>query len=129
MKILFIEDNKDLLDLLKEALSSEHIINIASSGKDGLFLLYHEKPDIIFLDIMMKGLNGFDVLKMIKKDSASKNTPIYILSALTDNETISKTKELGASGYIKKPFKISELKEFINKINTGLIDTNKFYIM
>jgi len=49
MKILFIEDNKDLLDLLKEALSSEHIINIASSGKDGLFLLYHEKPDIISL--------------------------------------------------------------------------------
>lgn len=129
MKILFIEDNKDLLELLKEALSSDHIINIASSGKDGLFLIYHEKPDIIFLDIMMKGLNGFDVLKMIRKDNVSKNIPVYIISALTDNETIEKTKELGANGYIKKPFKISEIKDFINKISMNLIDKNKFNII
>ncbi|MCX8058161.1 MAG: response regulator [Spirochaetes bacterium] len=129
MKILFIEDNKDLLELLKEALSSDHIINIASSGKDGLFLIYHEKPDLIFLDIMMKGLNGFDVLKMIRKDNVSKDIPVYVISALTDNENIEKTKELGANGYIKKPFKISELKDFINKLSNGIIDKNKFSIL
>jgi len=128
MKILIIDDNKDLLDMLKIALEGEHDVFISNTGKNGINSLLENEPDLIFLDIMMKGLNGIDILRLIRNDETTKATPLFIMSALVDEKTIDKCKELNANGYLKKPFRIQMLKDIIAKFENSQIDLSQYQI-
>lgn len=126
--ILIIDDNNDLLLLLKETLQSKYKILTSLSGREGLYSLIHNKPDLILLDIMMKGLNGFDILKLLRNDPYTKDTPIIIISALSEEKIIEKTKSMGANGYLKKPFQLSSLLEIINGIFSNEISLEEFKV-
>lgn len=126
--ILIIDDNNDLLLLLKETLQSKYRILTSLSGREGLYSLIHNKPDLILLDIMMKGLNGFDILKLLRNDTYTKDTPIIIISALNEEKIIEKTRSMGANGYLKKPFQLSSLLEIIDGIFEKEISLDKFQV-
>lgn len=105
--ILVIDDEPDMLQLLKRILESEgYRVIVAADGLYGLTLVREAKPDLILLDIMMPGPNGFMVLDSIRQYS---DAPVIMVTAKRDIESLQKTLTLGADDYIKKPFSPVEL--------------------
>jgi two-component system copper resistance phosphate regulon response regulator CusR len=108
MRILVIEDEKNLASFIEKGLSQAgHQVAISNDGNTGLNLATGNDFDIILLDLMLPGINGFDILKNLR--SFSVETPVIILSALTETAQVVKGLDLGAVDYIKKPFDFEEL--------------------
>ncbi len=110
--IAVIEDEKMLLKYMVSSLSTEPAFHLVSAlnGEEGECLIIEEKPDLVFLDIIMPKKNGFEVLEAIKKNPATKDIPIVVLSNLGQEKDIKLAKELGALDYlIKVDLEISDL--------------------
>lgn len=102
-KILLVEDDKMLADMYITKFSKEGIqIMKAEDGAKGLEMAKTEKPDLILLDIIMPKLDGFAVLKELKKDSSMSNTHILLLTNLGQSEDVEKGKQFGADDYFIK---------------------------
>lgn len=111
-KVLIIEDDEDLATLLQYSLKKEsHEVSIADNGRNGLELAESEKPDLILLDIMMPGLDGWEVCRRIRTNSDPEvsSTPVIMLTALGDDEDKFKGLELGADLFVKKPYSLREV--------------------
>ena len=98
---MLASDESPYVDLKSAQL---HVIT-AVTGHEALEKAMEEKPDLILLDIVMPGLNGFEVLEQLKKTDAMNNVPVIVISGLTDEEDEEKGLSLGAVDYITKPFK------------------------
>lgn len=106
-KILIIDDDKELCTLIKKSVLSENIdSDFCYSGKDGLTLLKERAYQLVILDVMMPGMDGFETLAQVRKES---NLPILMLTS--KNDSVSKVRGLraGADDYLTKPFDIDEL--------------------
>jgi adenylate cyclase len=104
--ILIVDDNEDnryTLQLLLETDGHQRIAT-ASNGNEALAFLEKETFGLVLLDMMMPGLNGDEVLKIIKGNPDTRETPVVMISADTDIEKVSKCIELGAEDYLPKPF-------------------------
>jgi DNA-binding response OmpR family regulator len=117
-KILIVEDDKFLRELMVEKLKSAGFqIVEAVDGEKGIEEAQKEIPDLILLDLILPGINGFEVLSQIKAAATTANIPVIILSNLGAEEDIEKGNSLGASGYlVKAQFTPSEIIEKVNQI-------------
>ena len=103
--ILVIEDDKDIRELITFNLKNDGFNVITSiDGEEGLEKTTFHNPDLILLDIMLPGINGFQFCSSIRKRKNFKDTPVIILTALGDEKNIVKGLEKGADDYITKPF-------------------------
>lgn len=120
-KILIVDDEEAILLMYSEKLKTAgHEILTANDGKEGLKIAQKEKPDLIFLDIIMPQVNGLDVLKELKNNPDTKDIPVFLLTNLPEDATGSKARELGVTGYLVKaqvePAKLEEIiKEALKK--------------
>lgn len=116
--ILLVDDNPDLLYSVKkgiESLNGDYDVVTAESGKKCLQSLKSIKPDLILLDIMMPGMDGWDTCAKIKSNKKTENIPIVFLTAKTD--PVSKSMgRLASADYITKPFDMKDLKKRINSV-------------
>lgn len=119
-KILVIDDSETNLYLIKSVFTSRDDIMVYTEveSRRALSTIKEIKPDIILLDLMMPGTDGFQLLKRLKANAAYHTIPVLIISAVHKEEVIRKSIEAGASGYIKKPISINELIEKINSLIT-----------
>ena len=109
-QILIIEDEKDIGELLEYNLQKEGFDTIlANNGESGLRVARKEKPNLLILDLMLPGIDGLDVCRLIKSDNDIKNISIVMLTALGQEEDIVKGLESGADDYITKPFSFKVL--------------------
>lgn len=103
--ILIIEDEKDIAELLAFNLENDEFNTLlANNGESGIKIARKRKPDLIILDLMLPGIHGLDVCRIIKGDPELKNIFIVMLTALGQEESIVKGLEVGADDYITKPF-------------------------
>lgn len=120
IKVLIVEDDKFLAELISTKLDKEgYNIVLATDGESGLNKAISEKPDIILLDIMLPGMDGFEVLGNLKKDTnpAIKNIPVIILSNFGQEEKVEKGLALGAVDYlVKANFTTGEIVEKIKGV-------------
>jgi len=116
--VLFIDDEVGYCNLIKMRLKLMANFNVicADNGKDGLKLARQIKPDIIILDIIMPGLDGFAVLEKLKKDDKTISIPVIMLSGLDNDEAKIKANRLYDETYITKPVDIYKLKDKIEEI-------------
>ena len=121
-KILIVEDEKDILELLLSVFddSRDYRTLSATDGEEALKLARVDNPDIILLDIQLLTLNGYEVCKSVKSDPALSSTKVLMLSGMTQHYDWQKAKEAGADGYITKPFSSTELLEKVE----GLLRCN-----
>ena len=124
-KILIIDDEEDFCYFVKANLQliSNYEILVANRGKKGIRLVRKEKPDLILLDVMMPGMDGFEVLKRLKKSEETQYIPIIMLTAKNEDESKIKAAGLYCEDYIVKPVEIKVLKAKIHKVvsmKTGL---------
>lgn len=104
-RVLIVDDEEDILELLKYNLNREgYKVVSASSGEQCLQKAASEKPDLIVLDLMLPGIDGLEVTKILKNDSNTLHIPIIMLTAKGEEADIVAGLELGADDYITKPF-------------------------
>ena len=117
-KILIIEDDKFLRELITRKLEKEgYETSQAVDGEDGFKKVSSEKPDLILLDLILPGIDGFDVLSIIKKDDQLSGIPVIILSNLGQKEDVERGLNLGAIDYlIKAHFTPTEIIEKAKKV-------------
>ncbi|RLA62829.1 MAG: hypothetical protein DRQ88_05450 [Epsilonproteobacteria bacterium] len=109
-KVLIIEDDPGDLHFLGKILSAENYkIYLATNGEEGIKRALKVIPDLILLDVMMPGINGFEVCERLKKDPITLGIPIVFLTGKTDPESIIKAFEIGGADYLTKPFNSAEL--------------------
>jgi len=113
-KVLIVEDIEANIDILMDALGDDYDVSVAMDGETALENLEIEVPDIILLDIMMPGMDGYEVCSRIRANKAMAEIPIIFLTAMTDINSKTKGFELGAVDYITKPFEILEVKAKVN---------------
>lgn len=116
---MVVDDEEDVITSLKaglDNLTNKYTVIGANSGEECLNLLKKgEKPDLILLDIMMPGMNGWETFDRLKEGSSWENIPVIFLTALDDEET--RKKGIETNTYrIKKPFEIREIKRFIDRV-------------
>lgn len=103
--VLIVDDEKDILELLRYNLAKEgYKIFQASSGEEAIKLAKSASPDLVVLDLMLPGIDGLDVCKIIKNDPKTKNIAVIMLTAKNEESDIVTGLELGADDYIIKPF-------------------------
>ena len=115
--ILVVEDDLDIRELISFNLQNEgHQVFEAKDGEAGIDKAREKLPDLILLDLMLPGIQGLDVCRVIKSDQETKETPIIMVTALGQEEDIEKGLETGADDYITKPFSIKVLIARVNAV-------------
>ena len=105
--IMVVDDDQAILRLLKRTLEPEEYgVVVTTDGRSSLTLLEEHKPDLVILDIMMPGLDGFQVLDLIRQRS---NIPVIMLTARREVTSLNEALGLGADDYVRKPFHTREL--------------------
>lgn len=102
--ILIIEDNNDIRNYIRQILEPDYRILEADNGKDGSELAFERIPDLVISDIMMPGMDGFQVCKKVKEDIKTSHIPVILLTAKASNDSALEGFEKGADYYITKPF-------------------------
>lgn len=112
-KILIVDDEPHIRLLLEQALEELEDYDVeffsAENGEKALELIEEEKPDLVFLDVMMPKMNGFDVCKTVKREWNMTDIYIIILTAKGQEYDKEKGKEMGADRYLTKPFNPDEI--------------------
>ena len=115
--ILVIEDEPDISELIEYNLSqSGYRIIISNNGENGLEVSRKHLPDLILLDLMLPGIHGIDVCRVLKNDKKTSNISIIMLTALGQEEDIIKGLETGADDYVTKPFSFPVLEARIESV-------------
>ena len=129
MKVLIIDDAVDLNNTIKKILENQNYeVDSAYDGKSGLRKALSNEYDIILLDIMMPQMNGYDVLKNLRKEG--RETPVILITAKDDITDKIEGLELGADDYLQKPFNMNELTarmRALTRRNHRVESENKLY--
>jgi len=115
--ILLIEDNDPIRENTAELLElSDYEVILAGNGKQALEMMISvKKPDLILCDIMMPQMNGYEFLKIVKQEYQFTSIPFIFFTAYSEKKDIEKGLQMGAAGYIVKPFEPDELIRTIRK--------------
>jgi len=125
-KILMIDDDADDAQIFEEALlemDASLVFYRAWDGQEALDILHQnkiEEPDIIFLDVNMPGMNGWQFLKRIKEDTSYKHIPVIVYSTASLQREASIAEDLGALGFLTKPHDFKDVKQIAKKITEHL---------
>jgi sigma-B regulation protein RsbU (phosphoserine phosphatase) len=115
-RVLVVDDVKANVDMLVEALRGEHKLSVALDGEAALRAVQKSPPDLLLLDIVMPGLDGYEVCRRLRADPATREIPVMFLSSLEDVKDKAKGFELGANDYLTKPFEILEVKARVRSL-------------
>jgi DNA-binding response OmpR family regulator len=112
-KILIVDDHQEMRELLQEIFQLKGYQSVlASNGQEALAQVYHEKPDLILLDVMLPLVDGYAICRTLKNAPETKGIPVILVTAKGDEADIERGFESRADGYVVKPFEPNELMEF-----------------
>src|SRR4029077_21130188 len=127
MKILGGEDDRSIqmaLELVFTRMAKCEVV-LASDGAEGLAMIQKHKPDVVLLDLMLPGMDGFEVCQRSKADEATRQVPIIFLTAQPQPAAVARAMALGAAGYLVKPFDpikiIDQVNEALARVQAPLI--------
>ena len=112
-KILAIDDEKNICSAIERILSAGGMyqVEMVTDSKEAIDKVNFLKPDLILLDIMMPGINGIQICKMLRENPLTATVPVIMVTAMVDEEYIVSAIQSGADDYIMKPFDPQELKD------------------
>lgn len=115
-RILLIDDEPDFVDMIKMRLeSNDYEVIAADNGEDGIRLAQAEKPDLILLDVMMPGIDGFQTLQRLKADGKTWDIPVVMLTAKREMKSIQRAQDISAADYLIKPCESKDLMAVVRR--------------
>ena len=115
-RLLIVEDNAELLMLMRQLLKSSYCVYAAKNGREALNIIHQKDLDLIISDVMMPEMDGYELTKAVKSDPNYSHLPIILLTAKTQEEDEQEAILLGADEYLTKPFRLKDLKLRIDNI-------------
>jgi sigma-B regulation protein RsbU (phosphoserine phosphatase) len=115
-RVLIVDDQRANLDVLVEGLKGDHKLSLATGGEAALQLAARTPPDLVLLDIMMPGLDGYEVCRRLRQLPATADVPIMFLSSLEDVRDKARGFEAGGNDYLTKPFELLEVKARVRSL-------------
>ena len=120
MKILAVDDEEDTLNFLRDLLTQEgHRVVTMSQGLEAMAAAQVEPFDVVLLDLMMPGTDGFQVARFLGDSWNASDLPVIVISCRRDEESKSFVKMFGCVRYLEKPFQPAELLEALRDIDSG----------
>ena len=114
-KILVVDDEENVRRLLRSMLGNKYIVLEAKDGEVAIDIARSQKPDFILMDIMMPNIDGYTACHTIKHDPVTKTIPVVMLTAAGQDLNKKLAQEMGADGYITKPFGLLELLNTVER--------------
>ncbi len=111
LKVLVVDDENDVLVILKTALAEDFTVFTADNGIDAIAVAEDEKPDLVILDMMMPMMDGFETLAEMRQKPGLEKTPVIFLTGVSEKSKIRKALDMGTAYYLVKPFDYAELLE------------------
>jgi phosphoserine phosphatase RsbU/P len=115
-RVLIVDDAKANLDILVEGLKADHKLSLALNGEMALQIAARTPPDLVLLDIMMPGLDGYEVCRRLRQMPETAEVPIMFLSSLEEVQNKTRGFEVGANDYLTKPFDMLEVKARVRSL-------------
>jgi len=115
-RILIADDEPNIRAVVARMLDKDYIVLEAANGKEAVDIAGRERPDIILMDLMMPEMDGYTACSLIKADQATKMIPVIILTAIGHEFNRKFAMEMGADGYITKPFTPQVLADAISPL-------------
>jgi sigma-B regulation protein RsbU (phosphoserine phosphatase) len=115
-RVLLVDDAKANLDILVEGLKSDHKLSLALNGETALQIAARTPPDLVLLDIVMPGLDGYEVCRRLRQRPETAEVPIMFLSSLEEVQNKTRGFEAGANDYLTKPFEMAEVKARVRSL-------------
>ena len=120
MRVLAVDDDPQILQLLQLTLGLDGFdVATASNGGEALASIAADVPDVVLLDVMMPGMDGWQVCERIKADASTRDLPVVFLSARSQLTDRARGLELGAAAFMTKPFDPTELYDLIDGLTAG----------
>lgn len=120
--VLIVDDDPEILDMTALLLrGAGHAVMTANSGEEALFLVQESVPGLILLDINMPGLDGWEVLRIIKEDETTAIVPVIMFSVNFEVREKLRALQQGATDYVTKPFDTGHLLRRVGEILTGTV--------
>jgi CheY-like chemotaxis protein len=116
MSILVVDDEQSVRSLVRRLLGDEYIVLEAANGKEAVDVARQYKPDLILMDILMPDMSGYAALRAIKTNPVTKGVPVVMLTGLGTEFDKELAEQMGADGYITKPFSLPDLKKIIGRL-------------
>ncbi len=115
--ILVVDDDKDILLLAKIMLeANDYRVTIANSGEEAFEVIACDRPDLVLLDAVMPGINGFDVCRTLKRGEDTRDIPVIIFTALNQEVDLMLAEGDKADGYLRKPFTNKTLIDAVERM-------------
>ena len=115
-RVLIVDDAKANLDILVEGLKADHKLSLAMNGEMALQIAARTPPDLVLLDIMMPGMDGYEVCRRLREMPETADVPIMFLSSLEEVQNKTRGFEAGANDYLTKPFEMLEVKARVRSL-------------
>src|SRR3954466_3805483 len=115
-RILIVDDVKTNIDILVEALREEYKLSVALDGESALRSIEKSPPDLVLLDIVMPGLDGYEVCRRLRAHESTRELPVMFLSSLEDVKDKTRGFEVGGNDYLAKPFEVLEVKARVRSL-------------
>lgn len=115
-KVLVVDDDPVVRRIVMELLNNRYTVILASTGVQLPDLLQRHEPDLVILDVMLPWVNGFELCRIIKTHAQGKDTPVLFLTSCKEKEDLLTGREVGASGYLTKPFYAKDLYKEVERL-------------
>ena len=118
-KALIVDDEPNVRRLLHTILSKTFEVIEAEDGRQAIEMTNTQKPDVVLMDMMMPKMDGLTACHLIKNDPATKSIPVIMVTAIGFELNVKLSQQMGANGYVTKPFSSEELLDKINQVLTA----------
>ena len=112
----YVDDNADMLSFVSNCMAEVYQVSTATDGDSALSILQHEQIDLVISDVMMPGIDGFELCRRVKSDISLSHIPVILLTARTTDVSRIEGLQLGADDYLTKPFNVEVLRLRVKKI-------------
>ncbi len=125
-RIVAVDDNPVVTQLIAAVLGQAgYDVEVLATGGEALVALQRNPPDLLLLDLQMPGLDGLEVLRIVREQKVCAGMPVLVLTAEDDSHYVAKARELGAAGYLLKPFRAQDLTANVHRI---LVDADTVWL-
>lgn len=125
-RIVAVDDNPVVTQLISAVLGQAgYDVEVLSTGAEALISMQRNPPDLLLLDLQMPGLDGLEVLRILGEQKVCQGVPVVVLTAESDSHYVARARELGAAGYLLKPFRAQDLSARVRRV---LVDADTVWL-